>query len=246
MVAAPKICLQLGDRWVKGLRFEGSRVQMFRCSSGETIHRIHTQARGLTVWVWRGSGGWRWKHLITFSPSWAHLSQQQSISLLLVHVSFFASFDSFSLSFSSSCLTRYPSLLLPLLLLHPLPEALSSELPRFFIKEISLKPSNYYGKRKNRGEKEGTQGNVLFLFLSHDTFLVAQMCTYNLHFSFWEDRDRLIFCSPCFLSALSSSASSLSLLGWVLMGLYGSPMLLRHLVLAKWAFRADSFSPVFI
>lgn len=153
MVAAPKICLQLGDRWVKGLRFEGSRVQMFRCSSGETIHRIHTQAWGLTVWVWRGSGGWRWKHLITFSPSWAHLSQQQSISLLLVHVSFFASFDSFSLSFSSSCLTRYPSLLLPLLLLHPLPEALSSELPRFFIKEISLKPSNYYGKRKNREER---------------------------------------------------------------------------------------------
>lgn len=36
-----------------------------------------------------------------------------------------------------------------------LPEALSSELPRFFIKELSLKPSNYYGEREM---EEGTWG----------------------------------------------------------------------------------------
>lgn len=49
-----------------------------------------------------------------------------------------------------------------------LPEALSLELPRFFIKELRLKPLNYYG---GRGREEGTRGEgnkVCFsLFHSH-------------------------------------------------------------------------------
>lgn len=64
--------------------------------------------------------------------------------------------------------THFPCLFLPpvlhvthpllLLLPHPLPEALSSELPGFFIKEISLEPSNYYGKRKTERREGGHSG----------------------------------------------------------------------------------------
>lgn len=41
-----------------------------------------------------------------------------------------------------------------------LPEALSSELPRFFIKELSLKPSNYYGERERW--RWGSEGASVF------------------------------------------------------------------------------------
>ena len=237
---APKMGLQLGERWAKGLHLEGSRGQMFRCSSGKTTHRIYMQMQerdGLSVTRVRGvTGGLQWKHLIIFTPRWACLSQLQTISLLLAHVSFFASLHSFSLSFSPSCLTCYPSLIL--LLLHPLLEGLSSELSRSFIKEISLKPSNYYGKRKKQRRKGGHSGKRPHFIPFPWHFSPAQMCTYNLHFPIWEDRDMIfllpMLCvSPLFLHLLSISLSvslsvslSLSLPGWVLIGFYGSPIVI--------------------
>lgn len=145
------MCQQLGGRWVKGLRCEGSRGQMFKCSSQETIHRIHTQTWGETVWVWLGSGGWRWSTSSLSVPA-GRVSPSSKVSLNCLYM--FHSllpFTHFPCLFRSSCLTHYPSLIL--FLLHPFPEVLSSELPRFFIKEISLKPSNYYGKRKKREER---------------------------------------------------------------------------------------------
>lgn len=98
--------------------------------------------------------------------------------------------------FSSSCLTLYtthPTTPLLPLLLHPLPEALSSELPRFFIKEISLKPSNYYGKRKKKKHIERRHSGRCPLFIPSPChyFWVAQMCTYISHSSVLDDR------SPC-------------------------------------------------
>lgn len=241
--AAPRMCLQLGDRWVKGLGSGGSTGQMFRCSSGETTHRrlrIHTQTRGETVWVWRGSEGWRWKCLITFLSAPAERVSPSSK----------ASLHSLSMFPSLRPFTHFPCLFLPLVLRGTHPSSSFTHSQRLCPQNYpvsSLKRSAWNHqitmeeeKKNPRGEK-GALFLFLFLFLSHDTFLVAQMCTYNLHFSLWEDRDGPIFCSPCCLSAPSSSACSLplsislflSLLGWVLMGLYGSPMLLRHLVLAS-------------
>lgn len=66
-----------------------------------------------------------------------------------------------------------------------LPEALSSELPRFFIKELSLKPSNYYGERENtEREEEGTWGEKsVFHCFTRIALSVAPIPTHIQHFS---------------------------------------------------------------
>lgn len=121
-----------------------------RCSGGLLgwqYSRKHAQSRGETVWVRQGSEGWRCEHLITFSFRKTQLSAPLLyVSRSLLPFPHFPSLFFFLLSYT----LHYPP---PLLLLHPLPEALSSELPRFFIKEISLEPSNYYGKRKKQREE---------------------------------------------------------------------------------------------
>lgn len=63
-----------------------------------------------------------------------------------------------------------------------LPEALSSELPRFFIKELSLKPSNYYGERENTERREGghLRGKICFsLFPSYHSLICTNSHPYS-------------------------------------------------------------------
>lgn len=66
-----------------------------------------------------------------------------------------------------------------------LPEALSSELPRFFIKELSLKPSNYYGERENAERREGghLRGKSVFHCFPCITLSFAPIPIHILHFS---------------------------------------------------------------
>lgn len=59
-----------------------------------------------------------------------------------------------------------------------LPEALSSELPRFFIKELKLKPSNYYWERENTASEESTWGEKsVFHCFPPISFSIAQIHT---------------------------------------------------------------------
>lgn len=124
-----------------------------RCSGGLLgwqYSRKDAQTRRETVWVRQGSEGWRCEHLITFSLRKSQLSAPLVACTCLVLCCLSLIFQVFFLLLSYTL--HYPS---PLLFLpHPLPEALSSELPRFFIKEISLEPSNYYGKRKKQREEK--------------------------------------------------------------------------------------------
>lgn len=66
-----------------------------------------------------------------------------------------------------------------------LPEALSSELPRFFIKELSLKPSNYYGERENTERREGghLRGKSVFHCFPRIALSFAPIPIHILHFS---------------------------------------------------------------
>lgn len=133
--------------WRTNSCFESKEV--LRCYSGKWKQADTEEA----VWFWPWSGGWSTTSLSVWrGPIWTCLSQKQDISFFIewTHLSVFCPLLTFSQppTHPSSFNTAHPSS-------PSLPEALSSELPRFFIKELSLKPSNYYGEREIRERREG-------------------------------------------------------------------------------------------
>lgn len=99
-----------------------------------------------------------------------------------------------------------------------LPEALSSELPRFFIKELSLKPSNDYGEGENTERRDGghLRGKSVFHCLPRIALSFTPILIHILHFSLSPHAEGktqgLHNSSPLFVCLYDSLSSSLSAL----------------------------------
>lgn len=128
-----------------------------------------------------------------------------------------------------------------------LPEALSSELPRFFIKELSLKPSAHRGRRASgKEEKDLTPpapSTLLLLMVSlspsfhppgHFLFISFDIQGSDVFSSSFNSSSPLPSSPVVLLQPGSRPSGRLRPSpARVLMGFYGSQMLLLHLVLAE-------------
>lgn len=173
---------QLGGQRAVSWTPEERKQLNTHADSGEGQPEAEEGTKGNTASAANTLSSREWSQLRRPSPNMGTFFHGMYTSL---PVSFFTPVLSFSLPHLFLCSFSFALPVPPRLPPPSLPEALSSELPRFFIKELSLKPSNDYGEGENTERRDGghLRGKAVFHCLPRIARSFTPIPIQILHFS---------------------------------------------------------------